>query len=141
ALRIAFQADGRTQTIEGTHLLLAAGWRMDAEAMGLELAGIETDETGIRVGPDLRTTNRRVFIAANGPGLPQADAWHGRLVLENLMLRLPLRPQAVPIARATATDPALAQAGLNEEEARARHGRIRILRWPFPENEASVLAQ
>jgi pyruvate/2-oxoglutarate dehydrogenase complex dihydrolipoamide dehydrogenase (E3) component len=140
-LRVTFQADGRMQTIEGTHLLLAAGWRMDAEALGLELAGIETDATGIRIGPELRTTNRRVFIAANGPGLPQADAWHARLMLANLMSRLPLRPQAALVARATVTDPALAHVGLGEEEARARHGRIRILRWPFAENEASVLAE
>jgi pyruvate/2-oxoglutarate dehydrogenase complex dihydrolipoamide dehydrogenase (E3) component len=140
-LRVTFQADGRTQTVEGTHLLLAAGWKMDAEALGLELAGIETDAAGIRIGPDLRTTNRRVFLAGNGPHLPQADAWHARLILANLMSHLPLRPQTVPVARATATDPALAHVGLGEDEARAHHGRIRILRWPFAENEAAVLAE
>jgi pyruvate/2-oxoglutarate dehydrogenase complex dihydrolipoamide dehydrogenase (E3) component len=58
-----------------------------------------------------------------------------------LKFRLRLRPDAAHIARATATDPALAHAGLEEEAARQRHGKIQILRWPFAENEASVFAR
>ena len=36
----------------------------------------------------------------------------------------------------TYTDPELAQAGLTEAEARARHGdRVKVLRWPFSGND------
>jgi pyruvate/2-oxoglutarate dehydrogenase complex dihydrolipoamide dehydrogenase (E3) component len=139
-LRISFRGGG-AQTIEATHLLLAAGWRMDVESLGLALAGVETGANGVQAGPDLRTANSRVFLAANGPGLPQADAWHARLVLANLMFRMRLRPDASHVARTTATDPALAHVGLGEDAARERHGSIRILRWPFAENEASAIAQ
>jgi pyruvate/2-oxoglutarate dehydrogenase complex dihydrolipoamide dehydrogenase (E3) component len=140
-LRISFRDGGGAQTIAATHLLLAAGWRMDVESLGLELAGVETGANGVQAGPDLRTANSRVFLAANGPGLPQADAWHARLVLANLMFRMRLRPDASHLARTTATDPALAHVGLGEDAARERHGSIRILRWPFAENEASAIAQ
>ena len=139
-LRVSFRANGNARTIEATHLLIAAGWRMDVESLGLDLAGIESGENGIRIGAGLRTANARVFVAGNGPGLPQADAWHARLLLANLMFRMPLCPNASLVARATATDPALAHVGLGEDEARARHGRIRILRWPFAENEAAAIA-
>ena len=37
--------------------------------------------------------------------------------------------------RATYTDPELAHVGLSEAEARRRHGRIHVLRWPFAEND------
>jgi pyruvate/2-oxoglutarate dehydrogenase complex dihydrolipoamide dehydrogenase (E3) component len=140
-LRISFRDGGGAQTLEATHLLLAAGWRMDVESLGLELAGVETSSDGVQAGPDLRTANSRVFLAANGPGLPQADAWHARLVLANLMFRMRLRPDASHVARTTATEPALAHVGLGEDAARERYGNIRILRWPFAENEASAVAQ
>jgi pyruvate/2-oxoglutarate dehydrogenase complex dihydrolipoamide dehydrogenase (E3) component len=52
-----------------------------------------------------------------------------------------LRPDASHVPRATATDPSIAHAGLDEDAARTRHRKIRILRWPFAENEASAIAQ
>jgi pyruvate/2-oxoglutarate dehydrogenase complex dihydrolipoamide dehydrogenase (E3) component len=38
------------------------------------------------------------------------------------------------VPRVTFTDPELAAVGLSEEEARAR-GEIRVLRWPYHEND------
>lgn len=138
ALRLTVQEAGGERTVAASHLLLACGWRADTDALGLELAGIDA---GSLAFGDPRTGNRRIFVAANGPGLPQADAWHARLVLAHLKARLPLRPAAAPVARATMTDPSLAHVGLGEDEARARHGRVRVLRRPFAENEAAVLAR
>jgi pyruvate/2-oxoglutarate dehydrogenase complex dihydrolipoamide dehydrogenase (E3) component len=33
------------------------------------------------------------------------------------------------------TEPELAYDGLSESEARAKHGKIRVLRWPYHEND------
>jgi pyruvate/2-oxoglutarate dehydrogenase complex dihydrolipoamide dehydrogenase (E3) component len=38
------------------------------------------------------------------------------------------------------TDPELAQVGLLEDEARRQAGAIRILRWPYRENDRAVTA-
>ena len=35
----------------------------------------------------------------------------------------------------TYTDPELAAVGLSEAEARARHGGVRVLRWPLAQND------
>ena len=35
----------------------------------------------------------------------------------------------------TFTDPEIAHVGLNEDDARKKHGRIKVLRWPFHEND------
>ena len=35
----------------------------------------------------------------------------------------------------TFTDPELAHVGLNETQARAAHGKISVLRWPYHEND------
>jgi pyruvate/2-oxoglutarate dehydrogenase complex dihydrolipoamide dehydrogenase (E3) component len=39
------------------------------------------------------------------------------------------------VPRVLYTTPELASVGLRAEEARVRHGAIRILRWPFAEND------
>jgi len=39
------------------------------------------------------------------------------------------------IPRVTFTDPELAQIGLTEAEARTKYRRIRILRWPYADND------
>ena len=39
------------------------------------------------------------------------------------------------IPRVTFTDPELAHVGLTEAQARERHGDIRVLRWPYHEND------
>jgi pyruvate/2-oxoglutarate dehydrogenase complex dihydrolipoamide dehydrogenase (E3) component len=60
---------------------------------------------------------------------------HAGLVIRNALFRLPIRLDRAPIPRVIYTDPELAAVGLTEEQARAKVGSIRILRWPFSEND------
>jgi pyruvate/2-oxoglutarate dehydrogenase complex dihydrolipoamide dehydrogenase (E3) component len=46
-----------------------------------------------------------------------------------------VRVDNTAIARVTYTDPELAAVGLSEEEARQAGKAIRVLRWPFSEND------
>jgi pyruvate/2-oxoglutarate dehydrogenase complex dihydrolipoamide dehydrogenase (E3) component len=57
------------------------------------------------------------------------------LVVRNALFRLPVRfdPDSAP--RVTFTDPELAQTGLTEAAARGRRHRVRVLRWPYREND------
>ncbi|RMD61834.1 MAG: NAD(P)/FAD-dependent oxidoreductase, partial [Alphaproteobacteria bacterium] len=57
------------------------------------------------------------------------------VVLRNVLFRLPAKVDARAMPWVTYTDPELAHVGLDEAAARARHGAIRILRWPFSEND------
>jgi pyruvate/2-oxoglutarate dehydrogenase complex dihydrolipoamide dehydrogenase (E3) component len=56
-------------------------------------------------------------------------------VIRNALFRLPVKIDNTRIPRVTFTDPELAAVGLSEEEARAGHRAIRILRWPLSEND------
>ncbi|KPF70982.1 hypothetical protein IP69_08395 [Bosea sp. AAP35] len=136
---------GMTETehpIESTHLLLAEAPVPAIDALDLELAGIASDSGGIRVDRGLRSTNRRVYAigdcasgAAGGFGGGQAAEEQARLVLRNALFRQPGRFAARAVPRMTQTQPALASVGLTEDEARAKAGTIRVLRWPYAENE------
>ncbi|HEX4042599.1 MAG TPA: dihydrolipoamide dehydrogenase, partial [Xanthobacteraceae bacterium] len=93
---------------------------------------------GITVDRGLRTSNRQVYAIGDVTGAPKAShlAHHqAGLVVRNALFRTPVDSDSHAVPFVTATDPELAQVGLTEDEARARAGRIRILRSPYREND------
>jgi pyruvate/2-oxoglutarate dehydrogenase complex dihydrolipoamide dehydrogenase (E3) component len=131
-----------TSVLEGSHLLVAVGRRPVTEGLGLDAAGIAVDRSGIVVDRGLRTANRRVYAigdcaggAVAGYRFTHVSNYHAGLVIRSALFRLPVSVDTTPIPRVTYTDPELAAVGLDEEAARARHRSIRILRWPFAEND------
>jgi pyruvate/2-oxoglutarate dehydrogenase complex dihydrolipoamide dehydrogenase (E3) component len=131
------------ETIEGTHLLLAAGRKPDLERLNLEAAGIRHGPQGIVVDKRLRTTNKNVYAIGDvigGPKFAHAATHHAGLVVRNALFRHRIALDQHTIPRVTFTDPELAQVGLLEDEARAHAGGIRILRWSWRENDRAIAA-
>jgi pyruvate/2-oxoglutarate dehydrogenase complex dihydrolipoamide dehydrogenase (E3) component len=143
--RIVLTLEGRGaagEVLEGSHLLVATGRASRIDGLGLEAAGIAVEKAGIKVDRGLRTTNRRVYaigdcagVAAGPYKFTHTANYHAGLVIRSALFRLPVRvdPRAIP--RVVYTDPEVAAVGLTEEEARAAHKRVRILRWPVAEND------
>lgn len=127
------------ETIEGTHLLVAAGRKATVEGLDLEAARIKYDQNGIAVNRKLKTGNSRVYaigdVAAGQPQFTHAANYHAGLVIRNALFRLPVDVNKDVIPWVTYTDPELAQTGLSEAEARKRGIKIRILRWPYHDND------
>ncbi|MBU8873374.1 FAD-dependent oxidoreductase [Reyranella sp. MMS21-HV4-11] len=127
------------ERIEGSHLLVAAGRIPNVEVLDLDKADIAHDRRGITVDDSLRTSNRNVWAIGDCNGLYAFTHMAGHeasLFIRGALFRAPakLNPGIVPWA--TYTDPELAQVGLGEREARAKHGDgIRVLRWKFSEND------
>ena len=67
--------------------------------------------------------------------LTSAANYHAGLALRQILFRLPARPRHDIVPRVTFTDPEIAWVGLSEQEASARHRKIRILRWSLAEND------
>ena len=141
--RVARAGDGiqvvieGAETIEGSDLLIAAGRRPSLDGLDLSAAGIKSDSRGVTVGKGLKTTNRKVYAigdAAGGHFTHEANH-HAGVVIRNALFRLPARVNGDLIPRVTFTDPELAHVGLTEAQARERHKIIRVLRWPFHEND------
>jgi pyruvate/2-oxoglutarate dehydrogenase complex dihydrolipoamide dehydrogenase (E3) component len=130
-----------SETIQGSHLLLAAGRRPNMEDLDLEAAGIRYSDAGIIVDRTLRTSNKRVYAIGGVTEAPKSDnvtAYHATLVIRHALLRQPVRMDHDTVARVAFTDPEFAHVGLGEEEARARKRAIRVLRWPFRQNERAM---
>lgn len=127
-----------TINVDGSHLLVATGRMPDVEGLGLAAASIAHDLSGITVDDGLRTSNRRVFAigdAVAGPALAVRAEQQGVAVVNAIVHRKRVRDDPTLVPAVAFTDPALASVGLIEAEARRRHRDIRILRFPFIEND------
>jgi pyruvate/2-oxoglutarate dehydrogenase complex dihydrolipoamide dehydrogenase (E3) component len=122
----------------GSHLLVAAGRQPNLAALDLAAASIAANETGIAVDRRLRTTNRRAFaigdVVAGAPRFTHVASQHAGIVIRNALFRLPARIDYRALPWVTYTDPELAQVGLGERAARSQ-GAVRVLRWPFANND------
>jgi pyruvate/2-oxoglutarate dehydrogenase complex dihydrolipoamide dehydrogenase (E3) component len=131
------------EVVEGSHILLAAGRRPNIGDLDLEAAGIRYDQNRIAVDRRLRTTNKNVYAIGDvigGPKYAHVASHHAGLVVRNVLSRESMAVDSRAIPRVVFTDPELAQVGLLEDEARASAKTIRILRWPYRENDRALTA-
>src|SRR5271155_4966360 len=126
------------EEIAGSHLLVAAGRRPTIAALDLPAAGIAATAKAITVDARLRTTNRRAFAVgdvAGGPQFTHIALYHAGIVIRNALFRLPAKVDYRALPWVTYTEPELAQVGLTEPAARKAGRPVRVLRWPFAEND------
>jgi pyruvate/2-oxoglutarate dehydrogenase complex dihydrolipoamide dehydrogenase (E3) component len=136
---VEIERDGKRETVEGSHLLVAAGRSASVDGLDLEKAGIAYTKKGVTVDAGLRTSNRRVFAigdAAGGLQFTHVAGYHAGIVIRQALFRLfwtKADTSAVPWV--TYTDPELAHVGLSEADAKKAGREVRVLRWPYREND------
>ncbi|WP_316862302.1 FAD-dependent oxidoreductase [uncultured Cohaesibacter sp.] len=126
------------EVIEASHLLVATGRKPNMEGLGLEDGKIRFDAHGIRVNQSLRTSNRRVYAIGDvlgGPQFTHVASYHASLVVRSILFRFGGKMKEGIIPQVTFTDPEMAQVGYSEEAAQQKFKAIRILRWPYGEND------
>jgi len=119
----------------GTHLLLAVGRQPNTQDLGLEQAGIETDERGfIKVDDELRTSAAGVWALgeANGRGAFTHTSYNDyEIVAANLFDGDRRRVSDRILTYALFIDPPLGRAGMNEAEARKSGKRVLAAKMPM----------
>lgn len=138
AIRVTIDEGDRVEIVEGTHLLIATGRKPNVSDLGLEAAGVAYERTGIKVSSGLVTSNKRVFAIGDATGglqFTHVANYHAGIVMRRMLFRLPAKVDTGIVPWVTFTDPELAHVGLTEEQARARHGKVSALRWPYHEND------
>jgi pyruvate/2-oxoglutarate dehydrogenase complex dihydrolipoamide dehydrogenase (E3) component len=137
--RIEVVLAGDTEEIvQGSDLLVATGRRPNIASLDLDAGRIKHGPGGIVVNRRFGTSNKRVYAIGDVVGSAQfthAANLQAGLMIRHLLFRLPVTMNADEIPRVTFTDPELAHIGLTDAQARERHGAIRVLRWPYHEND------
>ncbi|MHA7851334.1 dihydrolipoyl dehydrogenase family protein [Roseovarius sp.] len=132
--------DGRL--FKGTHLLVAVGRKANIDRLNLDVAGIQTTRTGIKVDASLKTTNRRVYAigdVASGLQFTHVAGYHAGIVIRSALFGLPAKAGTAHIPWVTYTAPELAQVGLTEEQARREHGiYLEVVRFPYAQNDRAI---
>ena len=137
-IRLHVRTEDNPLVVDGTHLLLAAGRTANIAGLDLEKAGVACDTRGPKVDDRLRTGNRRIYAIGDASGSLQfthVANYHAGLVIRAMLFRLPAREKRQIIPQAIFTDPEIARVGLTEEEAAKGGKAIRVLRWPYAEND------
>jgi pyruvate/2-oxoglutarate dehydrogenase complex dihydrolipoamide dehydrogenase (E3) component len=122
--------DGTGETLQGSHLLVAIGQTPNTDDLGLDKAGVETDQAGfIRHNGKLETNVPGVWVLGDVKGGPAFThvAYDDYLVLTDNLVNGKNRTidnRMVPYA--LYTDPELGRIGLSEREARAKGYRLKI---------------
>jgi Pyridine nucleotide-disulphide oxidoreductase, dimerisation domain len=70
-----------------------------------------------------------------GPRSTHVANYHAGIVIRNALFRLPAKIDYRALPWVTYTDPELAQVELTEAAARVAGVGVRVLRWPFVEND------
>jgi pyruvate/2-oxoglutarate dehydrogenase complex dihydrolipoamide dehydrogenase (E3) component len=128
------------ETLDGSHLLVAAGRRPNLDRLDLAAGGVEATAKGVAVDAGLRSvSNRRVYAigdAAGGLQFTHVAGYHAGVVIRSALFRLPSKARTDHIPRVTYADPELAQIGPTEAEAREAFGdKVSVARFPFAEND------
>lgn len=122
-IRVGAQCADERAPIEASHVLLAVGRRPNTDGLGLEQAGIRTDDKGyIEVDDQCRTSAGGVWAVGdcNGRGAFTHTAWNDHeIVVANLFDKNPRRLSDRIACYALFIDPALGRMGMSEMQARA----------------------
>ena len=120
---VEIEVDGRTETVRGSHLLLATGRRGNTEGVGLEALGVTPDDRGfVPADATLRTAAEGVFAAGDVLGdkmFVYTAAYEGALAARNAQQRLYAEADYTALPWVVFTDPQLAGVGLDLAQAEA----------------------
>lgn len=143
SIQLKLETPEGEKTVEGTHLLVTTGRRANIDSLDLARAGIKFNADGVIVDKRLRTTNKKVYVigdaAAGSPRLAHAASYHAGLVIRSALFNMRAKVDPDTIPRMTFTQPELAHIGLTDIQAAKKYKHIRVLRWPFHDNDRAQI--
>ena len=122
-------------SVHGSHVLLAVGRRPNTDDLGVEAAGIATDDRGyITVDDQCRTSVAGIWALGecNGRGAFTHTAYHDHdVVVANLLDGDPRRLSERIPCYALYTDPPVGRVGMSMQEARASGRQVLVAYRPM----------
>ncbi len=126
---------GGVQTLVGSHVLVATGRLPNADDLGLEKAGIETDKRGyVKVNNKLETNVKGVWALGDvkgGPAFTHISYNDYQILWANIVEGKNLTIDHRYLPYSAFTDPQVGRVGMTETEARASGRKLKIGKIPM----------
>src|ERR671913_1166629 len=134
-IRLTLSTPEGERTLEGSHLLVAAGRPPNTDLLNLGAAGVETDKRGqIKVNERLETNVEGVYALGDvkgGPAFTHISYDDFRIIRTNLLEGGDATITNRKVPYTVFIDPQLGRAGLSEQEAREQERNIGVAKMPM----------
>jgi len=134
-IRLDVECQARSQTIAGSHLLIATGRSPNSDTLNLAAAGIRTDSHGFIIANDrLETTARGIYVLGDikgGPAFTHISFDDYRIIRTNVIEKGEASTAGRLVPYTVFIDPQLGRIGMTETEARTRNKKIRVAKMPM----------
>jgi pyruvate/2-oxoglutarate dehydrogenase complex dihydrolipoamide dehydrogenase (E3) component len=122
-------------------ILCAVGRVPNVESLGLDAAGVSTNDRGIAVNDLLQTNQSHIYAVGDVTGGPAFTHYAGHQAAHAVRnIFVPVKAKFSPghLPWVTFTDPEIAHVGRTETEIRAAGDTCEIVRFPYSHNERAV---
>jgi pyruvate/2-oxoglutarate dehydrogenase complex dihydrolipoamide dehydrogenase (E3) component len=134
-IELVVRSGTQSQTLRGSHLLVATGRVPNTDALNVAAAGIATDAKGfIRANSKLETNIEGVYVLGDikgGPAFTHISYDDFRILRTNLIEKGSASTDGRLVPYTVFIDPQLGRVGLTETEARAQKKKIRVAKVPM----------
>lgn len=130
-LKVVFTENGSTNSIECEAVLIAVG--RVANVNGIEQLNLESDRKGLKVDTHMRTSLNNIYAVGDVTGgiqLAHVASYQGIIAAHNIAGKEREADDSV-VPSCVYTDPEIAWVGLNEAQAKAKYGEVKIGTFPY----------
>jgi pyruvate/2-oxoglutarate dehydrogenase complex dihydrolipoamide dehydrogenase (E3) component len=129
------------RTVECDRILVATGRRPVVHGIGLEEAGVEFSNKGIKTDRRLRTTQKHIFAAGDVCGpfqFTHMAEYQAGIVIANSVFRIPKKTNYRVVPRVVYTDPEVASVGITEAEAQSSGIKYHVAHFPMARLDRAI---
>ncbi|MBW3582557.1 MAG: dihydrolipoyl dehydrogenase [Euryarchaeota archaeon] len=130
--------DGKKKEIKGDHVLVAVGRRPNTEELGLDRAGVKTNDKGlIKIDDKARSNVQHIFAIGDivpGMALAHKASKEGTVAAEVIAGKKGASLDHKVVPAAVFTDPEIAYVGLDEKQAKKEGRKVKVGKFMFGAN-------
>jgi dihydrolipoamide dehydrogenase len=131
---VTIEKEAREEYITGDQVLVATGRQANVQDLGLDEAGIEYSDKGIKVNGKCRTNKTHIYACGDITGRYQfthMSEHMAKVAVTNALVKFPQSIDTDHVPWVTFTDPELGHVGATEEELQEKGVNYETYRFPY----------